>query len=285
MLQHTAVIGVSALGMTLVIIAGGIDLSVGSVMALSTVIIAQLLVHHCSATVAALGGVAGGAACGLLIGVLVTALRLSSFIVTLGMWTGIRGLAKGLANNTTVDPPTDGPWNWKLTWLNGLLRARPGSWLSMPVGVWMMIVLAILVALMLRYTRLGRHIFAIGSNEQTARLCGVRVNQTKIILYIACSAFAALAGLLEFSYISSGDPTTRNGAELDVIAAVVIGGASLSGGQGSILGSLVGALLMTMIANGCTKINLLDWNQQVITCGIIIAAAAMDDWRRRRATT
>ena len=148
-----------------------------------------------------------------------------------------------------------------------------------PTGVWVMIILAVIIALMLRYTRLGRHIIAIGSNEQTARLCGVRVERTKVIIYVLGAAFAGIAGILEFSYISSGDPTTRSGAVLDVIAAVFIGGASISGGYGSIFGSLIGALMMNMVGNGCTKLGWPNWVQEIATGVIIIIAVALDRLR------
>jgi len=134
---------------------------------------------------------------------------------------------------------------------------------------------------MLRYTRFGRHIFAIGSNESTARLCGVPVKRTKVLIYVVGLAFAGIAGVLQFSYLSVGDPTTAAGLELAVIAAVVIGGASLSGGEGSILGSLVGALIMTVVANGCTKMDLANWVQEIVTGGIIIVAVVLDRLRHR----
>src|SRR3712207_3069325 len=141
------------------------------------------------------------------------------------------------------------------TWLNGLLNTLSAEqrWMLVPPGVWMMLLLGVVVAAMLRYTRFGRHIFAIGSNEQTARLCGVSVERSKLFIYTLAAAFAGLAGVLQFSYLTVGDPTTATGYELDIIAAVVIGGASLAGGQGSIFGTLVGAMIMTTVSNGCTK--------------------------------
>jgi ribose transport system permease protein len=279
MLRQTAVVGTAALGMTLIIISGGIDLSVGSIIALSTVVIGRMLLEGYGVAPAVLAGVATGAVCGLVTGLLVTRLKLMPFIATLGMWGALRGVAKGLADNQAVYPPED----WTRTFLAGLLRTLGPheSWKMVPPGVWMLVVLAVLVAAVLRYTRLGRHVFAIGSNEQTARLCGVPVERTKLIIYMAAAGFAGLAGVLEFSYISMGDPTTRAGAELDVIAAVVIGGASLSGGQGTILGSLIGALIMTMVANGCVKMELENWVQEIVTGGIIVLAVTLDRLRQK----
>lgn len=276
-LLQTAVVGTAALGMTMIIVSGGIDLSIGSNIALCTVAIALLLSHNVPWPLAALGGIVTGSLCGLLISLLITRLKLAPFIVTLGMWGALRGLAKGLANDTTVLAP--------ITPMNNLLRLLTPEehWKLFPPGVWLMIGLAILVSLMLRYTRFGRHIFAIGSNEQTARLCGVAVDRTKLMIYTLGSAFVGVAGVLQFSYLTVGDPTTANGYELSAIAAVVIGGASLNGGQGSILGSILGALIMTTISNGCTKMDLQNWVQEIVTGIIIVFAVALDRFRHKTA--
>jgi ribose/xylose/arabinose/galactoside ABC-type transport system permease subunit len=274
-LLQTAVVGTAALGMTLIIVSGGIDLSVGSNIALCTVVIALLLTHLVPPLLAALGGVVAGSLCGLLIGLLITRLKLSPFVVSLGMWGAVRGLAKGLSGETTIVAPP--------TWLNSLLNtlAPNQRWMLFPPGVWMMLVLGVVVTLLLRYTRFGRHVFAVGSNEQTARLCGVAIDPTKLLIYALGGAFAGLAGVLQFSYLTLGDPTTANGYELDIIAAVVIGGASLSGGQGSIPGSLLGATIMTTISNGCTKLDLANWVQEIVTGAIIVLAVALDRFRQR----
>lgn len=316
-LFQTVVVGTAALGMTLIIVSAGIDLSVGSLIALTTVVVAKLLnflvplfdpntgslahwhvqifgVDLLSQTImpgllAACGGMLAGALIGLLIGVLITKLKLLPFIVTLGMLASLRGLAEKLANEQTLAAPT--------TWINGLMKAslstnagngarffdRLGVWLSnLPPGVWLMLGLAILVAGMLRYTRFGRHVFAIGSNEQTARLCGVAVDRTKILVYALGGLFTGLSGVLVFSNLTEGDPTTAQGLELDVIAAVVIGGASLNGGQGSIFGTLVGALIMEIVANGCSKLGMGNPEQLMVTGGIIVLAVAIDRFQHRR---
>lgn len=272
-LQQTAVIGITALGMTLVIIASGIDLSVGSIIALVTVVIAQLIARGWSPLGAALVGVAAAAACGTFSGLLITRLRLLPFVVTLGMMGALRGAAKGLSGEQAVFPDE--------TWLNKLMLLG-GRW-SLPGGVWLMLGFAALVALLLRYTRFGRHVFAVGSNELSARLCGVPVERVKLLVYTLGGLFAGLGGVLQFSYLTGGDPTTAVGLELNIIAAVVIGGASLSGGQGTITGTLVGALIMSVVANGCTKVGLSNWVQEIVTGGIIIAAVLLDYLRRRAA--
>jgi len=279
--RQTTIVGIAALGMTLVIISGGIDLSVGSIVALSTIVVAWLLQHGgTDPFTAAIGAVTAGALFGLISGIIITRLRVVPFIVTLGMMLIVRGAAKGIGHEQKIDVDME-----KLRWIEDLMATLPSNmrWMLLPPGVWLLILLALVVALALRYTRLGRHTFAIGSNEQTARLCGVPVERDKVIIYMLCGAFAGLAGLMQFSRLTVGDPTVAVGLELNVIAAVVIGGASLSGGEGSVLGTLAGALIMTVIASGCIQMELPNWVQEIITGAIIIIAVALDRLRHRRA--
>lgn len=275
--RQTAVVGTAALGMTMVIIAGGIDLSVGSIIALSTVIVASLLALGLNPLLAALGGVLSGMACGAVNGLIITRLRVVPFIVTLGTLLGVRGIAKGLAHEQKVDAP--------VTWLNELLAALSPErrWLMVPAGVWVMLVLAVAVGIVLHRTRFGRHVFAIGSNEQTSRLSGIDVPRVKLLVYSASAGFAGLAGLMQFSRLTVGDPTAAIGLELDTIAAVVIGGGSLSGGEGSVFGALVGALIMTVIRSGCSQMGFPNWVQEIVTGSIIVIAVALDRLRHRRA--
>jgi ribose/xylose/arabinose/galactoside ABC-type transport system permease subunit len=271
--RQTAIVGTAALGMTLVIAAAGIDLSVGSVISLSTVVTALLLRHGTSPAAAAAAGIAAGAACGLVTGLLVTGLRVVPFIVTLGMMLLVRGAAKGLADERRIEAP--------VTWLNDLLRTQAlGGGVLLPTGIWILIAMALVVAVVLRYTRFGRHLLAIGSNERTARLCGVRVELCKIAVYSLAAALAGLAGVMQFAKLSVGDPTVAVGLELDVIAAVIIGGGSLSGGKGTVFGTLVGAVLMTVIQIGCSQRGFPNWVQQIVTGGVIVAAVALDRWRQ-----
>jgi ribose/xylose/arabinose/galactoside ABC-type transport system permease subunit len=272
MARQTAIVCVAALGMTMVIVAGGIDLSVGSVIALATVVTALLLRSPVDPLFAALGAVAAGAACGALNGVLITGLRVVPFIVTLGTMLLVRGAAKGLSGERRIEAP--------ITWLNELLRSvRGGNGLLLPWGIWLAAVLAIAVAITLQYTRFGRHLFAIGSNERTARLSGVRVERSKIGVYTIAGALAGLAGVLQLSQLSVGDPTAAIGLELDVIAAVIIGGGSLAGGKGTVLGTVAGAGIMTVIQVGCSQQGLPNWVQQIVTGTIIVFAVALDRWR------
>lgn len=282
MLLQTAVVGIAAVGATFIIISGGIDLSVGSSIALGTVVVAKLLEAGLPPLAAAAGGVAGAMLCGSLIGLMVTGggflrgLELSPFIVTLGMWGALRGLAKGLADNQPVYPAGG-------TWIHSLMSSSGSVWM-LPKGVWLLFVVALICSLLLGQTRFGRHVYAIGSSAKTAALCGVPVARTKLLIYVLGVGCAGLAALLQFAYLSMGDPTTADGYELKVIAAVVIGGASLSGGEGSIRGTLIGAFIMTIVNNGCTKLGLDNWIQDIVTGGIIVGAVALDRLRHRRSS-
>ena len=275
MARQAAIVCMAALGMTVVIATGGIDLSVGSIIALATVAIALGLRAAYAPLAAALAGVGAAALCGLVNGVLITQLRVVPFIVTLGTMLIVRGAAKGLAEERRIEAPT--------TWLNDLLRTQ--SSLILPGGIWAVLVLAVIVAALLRYTRFGRHVFAIGSNERMARLCGVAISRTKVLVYTLSGALAGMAGLLQFSKLSVGDPTVAIGLELDVIAAVIIGGGSLTGGRGTVLGTIIGAGIMTIIQIGCSQKGLPNWVQQIVTGGIIVVAGALDRVRSTRDVT
>ena len=272
MARQAAIVCMAALGMTVVIATGGIDLSVGSIISLSTVVIALALRAEYSPLAAASLGVLAAAVCGVVNGVLITQLRVVPFIVTLGTMLVVRGASKGLAEERRIEAP--------YTWLNDLLRTRPGTLL--PGGIWLVIVLALVVAGILRYTRFGRHVLAIGSNERMARLCGIAIARTKVIVYTIAGALAGMAGLLQFSKLSVGDPTVAVGLELDVIAAVIIGGGSLTGGRGTVLGTIIGAAIMTVIQIGCSQKGLPNWVQQIVTGGIIVIAVALDRVRSAR---
>lgn len=271
--RQAAIVTMASLGMTLIIISGGIDLSVGSVVALVTVVIAALLQQGVPPFVALMGGVAAGAACGFANGSMITLLRVAPFIATLGMFLIARGAAKGLAGEQKIDAP--------LTWLNDLLSVVPADerWKLLPIGVWLTILSALALAIVLKRTTFGRYAYAIGSNEQAAIMSGIRTPRVKVAIYTLGGLFAGLAGLLQFSRLSVGDPTVAIGLELEVIAAVVIGGASLSGGVGSIAGTVLGALLMATIRMGCSQMGLANWIQEITTGGIIVAAIAVDRLR------
>jgi ribose transport system permease protein len=276
MARQTVVVGIAAAGMTMVIVSGGIDLSVGSSVALTTVVIARMLNSGASPLLAVLVGVTVATSAGLVVGAVISWVRITPFVVTLGAMTILRGAAKGIANEQKIDANALG--------LDSLLGVLPDDrkWLLFPPGVWTLALVALLSVLLLRYARFGRHVFAIGSNERTARLCGVEVERVKMGVYTLSAALAGLAGVMEFSTLTVGDPTDSVGLELEVIAAAVIGGASLLGGEGSILGSVVGAFLMTVIKTGSTHLGLPNWVEEVVTGVIIVVAVTLDRYRHTR---
>ena len=276
-LIQTVIVAIGALGMTIIIVSGGIDLSVGSVVALTSVLGATLLVKGYSTGATVLLTLLAGGLIGLINGLVIAGLRMMPFIVTLGMMGVVRGSAKWLAGNQTVNNPPGAP-------LNDLMaRLAPTELFPLPSGVWIAIGLAIIVSVIMRQTVFGRYIFAIGSNEATARLCGIRVPLQKVMIYTLAGFFFGLAGLMQLSRLTQGDPTVAAGLELDIIAAVVIGGASLSGGTGSILGSMIGALIMAVLRNGSNQMGWQNFTQEIMIGIVIILAVGLDTWRQSRA--
>lgn len=276
---QTAVVAVAALGMTLIIISGGIDLSAGTGLVLASTVLAASLDYGQSVWVAVGLCLMVGCLSGLLNGLLISWLKIVPFIVTLGTMTIYLGIAKYIADETTVRPALASVPDW----LGGLVSTRNESMvLGMPSGVWIALALSGLVALMLRYTVFGRYVFALGSNESTARLCGVHVPAVKIAIYTLAGLFVGIAGMYHFAKLKSVNPTTGLGMELRVIAAVVIGGGSLNGGQGSVLGTLTGALIMGVIYSGCTQLGVRNLTTDILIGVIIIAAVVLDQMRQNR---
>lgn len=287
---QTVVVGIAALGMTAIMIAGGIDLSVGSTVALVTVVIAALVRSlgprlpeglreaHVLLPLAMVAGILAGGLCGAINGVLISALRVVPFIVTLGSYKVYRGLAKWLASSTVIYVPEEA----KAWWFGRILASEPARrWQLVAPGVWVLIGLSVVLAVTLRYTLLGRYTYAVGSNEATARICGINVSKVKIIVYTLGGLATGLAGALQFVFLNgTGDPTTADGLELRVIAAVVIGGGSLSGGEGTVLGTLIGCLIMSVLNNGCTHAGIPNASQDIMIGLIIVAAVTLDRIRR-----
>ncbi len=295
MLQDIAVVAMAAIGMTIIIISGGIDLAAGSIIALAMITTAWVLnldhngvklvtTHPQLLSLAAIAAaVLVASTVGLINGMLVTGLRLVPFIVTLGTMQMARGLAKMVSNEQNIYPPSVVQDLWISRVLDPARTLHTFPFL--PPAVWLVIVAATLAALFLRYTRLGRHIFAVGSNEKTAILCGVPVVRTKIAVYVIGGFFAGLAGVIFFARLGSiGQPTEAIGFELFVIAAAVIGGASLLGGRGTILGTMIGALIITILRNGGVKMGWPQYVQEMVMGAVIIIAVAIDNLRNRRRT-
>lgn len=283
--RQCAIVSMAAIGMTYVIISGAIDLSTGSVVALVTVVIAWVLKRYIPEGttppalipwLSLLAGIAAGALCGLANGLMTVKLKVGAFIVTLGTMLLARGVATGVAHEEKIDSP--------LTWLTDLLAVldKNHSWMLVPWGVWLTILLAIVMSVVLRKTTFGRNVIAVGGSERACLYSGVPVDRVRVWVFVIAGVFAGFGGLLQYARLSVGDPTVAVGLELQVIAAVVIGGASLNGGQGSIVGSLLGAMIMTVIDAGCSQIGWSNWVQSIFTGTAIVVAVALDRWRYRK---
>lgn len=279
-LTQSVIIGIAALGSTYIIISKGIDLSVGSQIALGTVVVAVVLNMSGGdpglfwPLLAFAAGVLACGIVGVLNGVIITKFNIVPFIVTLGSMQIVRGVAKWIGREQTVPTPSN--------WLTDLMLVDPRQeWLFVGPGVWLCLGLLILSVVLLKYTVLGRYMFAIGSNEKTARLCGIKVDRMKIVIYTLGGILTGIAAVMQYAYLTVGDPTSAVGLELDIIAAVVIGGGSLNGGEGSAVGSIVGALIMAVLRNGSNMLGLPNYVQEIVIGTIIIGAVLVDQQKHR----
>jgi ribose transport system permease protein len=279
-LLATAVNGILALGVTFVIISGGIDLSIGTVMTFAAVITGVLITNmQLPIVVGVIGGLLAGGLCGFVNGVLIAKLKLPPFIATLGMLN----IAKGLALIMSQLKPiyfNDAPAFREIA-MGSIVRPFLPAF-EMPNAVLIMFGAAIIASAILGQTVLGRYTFALGSNEEATRLSGVPVGRWKIAIYTLCGVFSGLAGVVIASRLNSAQPSLGQGYELDAIAAAVIGGTSLSGGEGSILGTIIGAFIISTLANGLRILSVPQEWQIVITGTIVIVAVYVDIVRRRR---
>ncbi len=258
-----------SIGMVMVIITGGIDLSVGSVMGLSGLVTA-LAFQHGWPTVACLGcGVGVGMMFGLTNGLLVTVGRLPPFIATLGTLSIGRGLMYIITKGVPLTPETPDSFS----------AIGQGYIGAVPAPVIIMLVLAVIFSVVMTYTKFGRHVYATGGNEHAAWISGVNTARVKLIVYTLTGVISAIAGIVAFSRYLSAEPASGFGVELDVIAAAAIGGASLAGGVGSVQGTVIGAALTGIIANGVVLMNINTYAQQAITGAVILIAVSVDVWR------
>jgi ribose transport system permease protein len=263
-------VAIMVVGQSVVIITGGIDLAVGSVLGLSGVVTAVLLNYGFSIAAASVSGIVVGLACGLLNSLVITSAKLPPFIVTLGMMSIARGLAFAITGGETIRslPP-------------GFLEIGQGTLLGIPTPIVIMILFAWVVAVFLKYSPWGRYAYAIGGNEEAATYSGVKVAQVKTLVYGLCGLSAGIAGVLFTSRFGVGQSTAGLGYELDVIAAAVIGGISLTGGRGTILGAIIGSLLMGILRNGLVLLNVSAYWQQVAIGAVIIIAVVLDRKSKR----
>lgn len=267
--RQISITGIVAVGMTIVIVTSGIDLSVGSVLALSACAAGLLMTRGVPIPLALLAGCAVGAACGLINGLLVTKLNITPFIATLGMMSVARGAALVLTDGIPVDALPDG------------VPALAGNLGPVPIPVLVMLGVAAVGAAILGFTRLGRYAYALGSNEEAVRLSGIAVDRYKIAIYVISGLLAAIAGMVMMARLSSAQPTGGQMMELDAIAAVVIGGASLMGGRGTIFGTIVGVAIIGVLRNGLVLLDVSAFWQQLVIGVVIVLAVALDQIRHK----
>lgn len=268
--RQVSVIGTIAFGVTLIIITGGIDLSSGSVVALVGVITASFAAPGQNVFIAVLIGLLIGAACGLFNGTVLAVTGIPPFIVTLGMMTAARGAALLFTGGRPVSNLSE-----------SFLTIGSGTVGIIPVPVIIFLSMGILTHILLRKTRFGKSIYAIGGNEQAAKVCGINVKKAIIIVYGFAGLMSAVAGIILTARVSSGNPTAGLSYELDAIASAVIGGTSLTGGVGYISGTIIGALIIGVLNNGLTLVGVSpDW-QQIIKAIIIVGAVVLDSYRQK----
>jgi len=271
--RQTAVINIMALGMTMVIITGGIDLSVGSILALSGCMGTMAMTSGWPIPAGIAVGVVVGCLAGLLNGSLTTRLRINPFIVTLGTLLIIRGMALILTNGMPVQNVP-----------KGFSFLGEGSVLGVPFVLLILLAIALIVHVILEHTKLGRYAFAIGSNPDAAFYAGIPVKFHTTVIYGICGMLTGLAGMIESSRLMTGQPTAGQGYELPAIAAVVIGGGSLRGGEGTVVGTLIGAFIMGLLSNGCDLLGIQPFVQQATIGAVIILAVSVDELRKRKMT-
>lgn len=279
-LLATAVNGVLALGVTFVIITAGIDLSVGTMMTFAAVMTAVFITNwHWPLPLGILGGVLAGGFAGLINGLVISRMKIPPFIATLGMLYATKGLALVISELKPIYF-NDTPAFREMAMGSVLGKIIPGF--EVPNAVFIMFGAAIVAHLILSRTILGRYTFALGSNEEATRLSGVNVAVWKTAVYTLCGLFSGVAGVLIASRLNSAQPALGAGYELDAIAAVVIGGTSLSGGEGSILGTIIGAFIISTLTNGLRILSVPQEWQMVVTGGIVVLAVFLDILRRRQ---
>ncbi|EPL6455717.1 MULTISPECIES: ribose ABC transporter permease [Providencia] len=269
-LQQTSVNAIMAVGMTLVILTSGIDLSVGSLLALTGAVAASMVGAEVNALVAVAGALALGAAIGACTGIIVAKGKVQAFIATLVMMLLLRGVTRVYTDGSPIN--TGFSDNADLFGWFGI--GRP---LGIPTPVWLMIIVFAAAWYMLHHTRLGRYIYALGGNEAATRLSGINVDRIKIIVYALCGLLAALASVIEVARLSSAQPMAGNGYELDAIAAVVLGGTSLAGGKGRIVGTLIGALILGFLNNGLNLLGISSNYQMIVKAVVILLAVLVDN--------
>ena len=269
-LRQVAVIGICAVGMTFIILTGGIDLSVGSIVGVAAVLDAKLMVSGINPISASIISLAAGAVLGGLNGFIINEFHISPLIATLGTMTSLRGVAYLITKGVPV-----------YGFPNSFSKLGQGNIGSIPISVIIMIIVFIFGYVVLNKMVFGRYVYGIGGNEEASRLSGVHVKKVKYLIYVIAGFLASLAGIVLLSRVNSGAPTAGTGYEMDVITAVVLGGVSIIGGEGSIFGVIMGVMIMGVLANGMIIMNINDYYQMIIKGAVLLAAVAFDQMSKR----
>ena len=269
-LRQTSVIAILAAGMTLVILTAGIDLSVGSILALCGAFAASMISLEIPVLIAVSVSLFGGAVLGSMAGLIISKGRVQAFIATLVMMTLLRGVTMVYTDGRPISTGfTDVADNF--AWFG------TGYMFGIPVPVWLMILVFASIWYLLNHTRFGRYVYALGGNESATKLSGINVDRIKIGVYSICGLLSALAGIIITSRLSSAQPTAGMGYELDAIAAVVVGGTSLAGGRGYIMGTLIGALIIGVLNNALNLLDVSSYFQMIVKAAVILLAVLVDN--------
>ncbi len=274
-LRNMSTVGIMSIGMTMIIITSGIDLSVGSLLAVSGMFTARLLFHGLPPVIALFGGLGLGLALGAVNGLIITKIKVTPFITTLGMLSIGRGLTYLLATGLKGAVASNIPMK------NEAINFLGGGYIGpVPFPVIEMVLLVVAFSLFLKHTVIGRQIYAVGSNLEAARLSGVNVDRVRIFVYTLTGGLCALAGIMSGGLLSTAATNAGLGNELDVIAAVVIGGASLAGGEGTIIGAIIGAAIMAILRNAFVLLHFSAYMQTIAIGVVIILAVSLDHFRK-----
>lgn len=269
--RQMSITAIVAVGMTFVIISGGIDLSVGSIVAFGGVVATDALARTGSPLIAVIAGVVTGLVVGLFNGLVTAKGRIAGFITTLATMQAIRGLGYIYTGGNPISAFNE-----------GFTTLGTGSVIGIPTPILFMVIVVAIGYVLLNRTRFGRYVYAVGGSETASRWTGLRVDRTQVLVYVLTGVLAGLAGVILAARLGSGQPAAGQGFELDVIAAVILGGTSLAGGKGKISGTLIGVVFVAVLSNGLTLLDVSSYWQMVIKGGIILAAVLVDTYARRR---
>jgi len=268
-IRQLSYVAIAGIGATILMIAGGIDLSIGSIQAFCGLLTVSTLVSTNNTFLAVVVGISSGLLVGLINGLFITKLKIPDIIATLAMMISLRGIDYLITDGVSIVNSTDTVFN----------KIGSGSILSIPIPIIIMVMFFIIFQVILKYTKLGRYFYAVGSSNEASLLSGIEVNKVKLIAYLISGLTAAMSAIILAARLNSGQPTAGNGFEFNVVSGVILGGCSLSGGSGNIIGSFMGLLLLTVLRNGFILVGLQSFWQEVLTGCIIIFSIWLNNYK------